>query len=196
MKITGILLAGGLSKRMGREKGNLKFGDRYLYQYPLEILESICDEVLISTCNNSSLPFRHPIVCDEVQGIGPMGGILTCLKHSSNDVNIVLSYDMPLVSEELLRFLLGEMGTFDVILPALRENRIEPLCGIYRKSMIPVFEGLIEKESYAVYEALPLVRSRTILMEEQMPFYRPDIFLNINKESDLETLPRDLRNET
>jgi len=70
VKITGILLAGGMSSRMGREKGRIKLGNRYLYEYPLQILETCCDEILISTC----------------------------LKHSSNELNVVLSYDMPAVS--------------------------------------------------------------------------------------------------
>ena len=195
MKISGILLAGGMSKRMGREKGILKVGERYLYQYPLGILESICDEILISTCKDFTLPVNHTMVCDEVTGLGPIGGIYTCIKRSSNDLNIILSYDLPLVNEGLLNHLIQESNAYDIVLPALQKERPEPLCGIYRKSVIGVLEDLIEENRYAVRYALPLVKSKTILVNDQMPFYLPDIFLNINNKSDLESLPAGFGNE-
>ena len=195
-KITGILLAGGMSRRMGQEKGKLKIGDRFLYQYPLRILETLCDEILISTCKNFTPPLAFPTVCDEVTGIGPMGGIYTCLKKSSNDLNIVLSYDMPLVNQELLKHLIQENQSHDIVLPALQENKPEPLCGIYRKSVADVFRDLIGKKMYAVYRVLPLVNSKTVLIDDRMPFYHPDIFLNINQESDLKRLPAVFKNET
>ena len=95
-KITGILLAGGMSHRMGKEKGFIRIGPKYLYQYALQVLDNLCDEVLISTCKEGLFLEKYPLVCDEIPGIGPMGGINTCLKQSSNEINVVLSYDMPL----------------------------------------------------------------------------------------------------
>lgn len=200
VKITGILLAGGMSRRMGREKGILKIGARYLYQYPLRILETLCDEILISTCNNFTLPMPYPIVCDEVADVGPMGGIYTCLNRSSNNLNIVLSYDMPMVNKGLLEHLIQENQVhesqpYDIVIPALQENKPEPLCGIYRQIVAGVFRDMIGKKVYAVHKVLPLVNSRTVLIDDRMPFYHPDIFLNINQESDLKRLPATFENE-
>lgn len=189
IKITGILLAGGKSRRMGREKGVLKIGKRYLFQYPLKVLEALCDEILISTCDKFSLPVEYPKVCDEVGGIGPMGGIFSCLKRSSNDLNIVLSYDLPLVNEALVSYLIQERGSYDIILPSLQRNKLEPLCGIYRKKVAETLEDLIDKNEFAVHSAFQLVKSKTILIERQMPFWHPDLFLNINHIDDLKRLP-------
>jgi CTP:molybdopterin cytidylyltransferase MocA len=58
-KMTGILLAGGMNRRMGKEKGNIRIGDAYLYQYPLSVLEKLCDEVLISTCKKAVFQEQH-----------------------------------------------------------------------------------------------------------------------------------------
>lgn len=195
MKITGILLAGGMSKRMGKDKGLVKIGNRFLYQYPLKVLEALCDEILISTCKDLTIPETHTTVCDEIDGVGPIGGIYTCLKRSSNDLAIVLSYDLPLINTGLLTFLLRECEAYDIVLPALQENRPEPLCGIYRKNVANILGDMIEKRRYAVHGALPFVRNRIILIEKQMPFFRPDIFLNINEESDLDRLPPGFGNE-
>lgn len=195
MKITGILLAGGSSKRMGMEKGQLKIGTRFLYEYPLQVLENLCDEILISTCKGFFETERHTLVCDELAGIGPLGGIYTCLKKSSNKLNVVLSYDLPLVNEGLLNYLISESNTGEVVLPASKPNRPEPLCGIYNKSILPVLNRLIEQKRYAVHGILPLVRSRILVMDETMSFYRPDLFLNMNRKSDLEKLPEGFGHE-
>ncbi len=196
LKITGILLAGGMSQRMGREKGILKIGNRHLFQYPLKVLEAVCDEILISTCNESTLPAGYPTVCDEVKGIGPIGGIYTCLKRSSNDLNIILSYDLPLVNEKLLRYLIQQRRSYDIVLPSLQKNRTEPLCGIYRKSVVGTLSDMIEKKEYAVHGIMRMAPSRTILINDQMSFWHPDLFLNINHEDDLKKLPSGFGNES
>ena len=187
--ITGILLAGGMSSRMGGEKGLVRIGDRYLYQYPLHVLQSLCGEILVSTCNDLPVPENYSRVCDEVPGLGPVGGIHTCLKRSSNDTNIVIPYDLPLVTEELFRYLLAGSGGYDAVFPALRPDRPEPLCAVFRKSTIPALGTLIGQGQYAVHKVIQLTNSRIAIISEQLSFYHPGIFLNINREEDLKQLP-------
>jgi molybdopterin-guanine dinucleotide biosynthesis protein A len=193
LKLTGILLAGGLSRRMGREKGLLKLGNRLLYTYPLRVLESCCEEILISTCHDSVLPEAYPSVCDQVPGIGPMGGIYTCLNRSSNDVNVVLSYDMPLITADLVHYLVTRLEDFEVVVPTLKDRRPEPLCAIYRKSSSHYFKELIDRKEYAVHQVFAMARTSFVPVGPALPFYRPALFANINQEKDLEKLPRDIR---
>lgn len=194
-KITGILLAGGMSRRMGREKGSMVIGKRMMYEYPLSVLESVCDEILISSCQPLPSQHNHPTVCDKVKGIGPMGGIHTCLEHSSTDLNIVLSYDMPLVNEGLLQYLVARNQGWDIVVPAIRPNHLEPLCALYRKSTSNILEDLIKEKRYAVHQALSRATSLILNIQEDMPFYHPDLFLNINSMEDLERIPGNLVNE-
>lgn len=194
LKITGILLAGGMSTRMGKEKGMVKLGNHPLYEYPLKVLESTCDEILISTCNSTVLPVSYPMVCDELEGIGPMGGIYTCLKYSSNELNIILSYDMPGVNEALIKYLISERDNFDMLVPALRIDRPEPLCGLYRKNALNVLEDCIQKKVYAVHKALHLANSKIVMIEERMSFWTPYIFHNINRVEDVDSLPSEFGN--
>ncbi len=188
-KITGILLAGGMSRRMGREKGQLHIGDKLLYQYPLRILEQLCDEVLISTCKGELFPVKHQSICDEVKDIGPLGGIYSCLKRSTNELNLVLSYDMPLVNENLFRLLISLAEGFDVVLPAMQEQRPEPLCGLYRKSVTELMEKNITQNDYAVHRILPQCKSKIVPITEEMECWHPDLFLNINSVEDLNRIP-------
>jgi len=188
-KITGILLAGGKSRRMGSEKGTLSVGDAQLYQYPLRVLELLCDEILISTCQASLFQVPYQKVCDEIKGIGPLGGIYSCLKQSVNTLNLVLSYDMPLVSESLFRLLLSKKDQYELVLPAMKEKRPEPLCGLYSKSVLEVIGQMIKKQDFAVNHLLDCSTSRIVPISEEMECWKSNLFLNINSKEDLHHLP-------
>ncbi len=195
-KITGILLAGGLSRRMGREKGLIRLGDRYLFQYPLNVLESVCDEILISSCKGPLPGISHPVVCDEVKGIGPLGGIHACLRRSSNDINLVLSYDLPMVTPGLLEYLVSQRRDAEIVLPALELRKPEPLSGLYCRSLSGILDQMIREKEYAVHAILSRARSRIVLIEPSHSFWQRDLFLNINREEDLEKLPNGFGEES
>jgi len=131
------------------------------------------------------------LVCDEVKGIGPLGGIYSCLKQSSSELNLVLSYDMPLVNESLFRLLISELGDYDIALPGFSEERPEPLCGIYRKGTASIMEEMISKKDFAVNHILTRCHSKVIPISREMEFWRPDLFLNINSKEDLNRIPAD-----
>ena len=189
LKITGILLAGGMSRRMGSEKGTLRIGSSLLFQYPLSVLEGLCDEILVSTCEGSVLRVDHQKVCDEVKGIGPLGGIYSCLKQSSSELNLVLSYDMPLVNESLFRLLISEVGDYDIVLPGISKGRPEPLCGVYRKGTAAIMEEMISNKDFAVNHLLTRCPSKIITISEEMGCWQPNLFLNINSKEDLKRIP-------
>lgn len=183
---TGILLAGGNSKRMGREKGLVPIGNAMMYQYPLRVLESLTDKLLISTCKTLDIEENHQQVCDEIPGIGPMGGLYTCLKHSDSDVNLVLPYDLPLVNRDLFQYLLPYSSEYSVVLPAMEPGKPEPLCGIYSKAVLPVIQQMIQEKNYAIHQLLQWVDSRIIIVEPSLPFFHEKLFSNVNTPADLE----------
>lgn len=192
MKMTGILLAGGQSKRMGQEKGNIKLPGARLYEYPLSVLESLCDEILLSSNEDKLTGNKYRILCDEVEGIGPVGGLYTCLKASSHDLNLVLSYDMPLASRSLFEYLLQEWKEEEVLIPADGLGRPEPLCGLYRLSALDALKEMIRQKDYAVQGILRRTRSRVLKITKAHACWHQDLFLNINREADLSIIPPDL----
>ena len=115
-----------------------------------------------------------------------MGGILTCLHRSSREKNLVLSYDMPRISPGLILYLLEHSEDYQLVVPALDSSLPEPLCALYSKSMIPVLESMAERGEYALHKALPYCRSKILLIGPDLPFYRPDLFMNLNTPQDLE----------
>ncbi len=190
--ITGILLAGGKSSRMGKEKGLIMIGKQEMYKYPLSVLESLCDEIIISTCKESLFPEQYTRICDEIPGIGPIGGLYTCLKRSQNQINIVLSYDLPLVKRELFDEMLLLADDAEIVVPELKPGNPEPLCGIYKKEVTSVLLQLIQDKVYSVHSAMKHAKTRILKVDESCSFFHPDLFLNINSESDLSVLPSDL----
>lgn len=178
-------MAGGKSSRMGSEKGKIEIGGKALYKYALRILEEICDEILISTCKDSLIEENYLTVCDEVKGIGPLGGIYSCLMKSNTDLNLVLSYDMPNIQPQLFSDLLQYTPDFEIILPALPGKRPEPLCAFYKKSVISSIEKQIDKKQYAVHHLFQLANCYTYILNPSASYFRTDFFRNLNSRNDL-----------
>jgi len=182
---TGILLAGGMSRRMGQDKGPMKLGGHMMYRYALAALEKTCSEILISSDRDLPGSENYIRVSDAWQNCGPLGGIHSCLKQSKTELNLVLAYDMPLVSAALLNYLLDHSRDAEMILP-IKENKPEPLCGVYKKSLAPLLEEQLEKGEYAVHRLFEKVQGSLLVIEAGMPFFKEDLFLNLNRPEDLE----------
>jgi molybdopterin-guanine dinucleotide biosynthesis protein A len=184
--INGILLAGGKSRRMGMDKGKLLIHGKPLYHRPLGILRDHCKEILISTCSTEGSYGNYTHLCDSVPGAGPMGGILTCLEYSGAEWNLVLSYDMPFVSGELISLLLDRREGADIVVPAREGRPPEPLCALYRKSVSGVMRQMIREENYAVHALFPRVRTRLEHIQPGDKSFPPHLFMNVNSPEDLE----------
>ena len=187
-KITGILLAGGKSERMGREKGFIRVGDSMMYQFPLNVLESLCHKILISTRKQLEIEEAHEQVKDLISDIGPMGGLYTCLKHSETDLNLVVPYDLPLVNRELFLHLLKHVDGYDIVIAAKEPGKPEPLCGIYRKTVLPVMQTMIHEKNYAIHQLLTRVNSNILIVDHTLPFFHEKLFINVNSPSDLKDI--------
>jgi len=183
--VTGILLAGGKSRRMGKDKGFLELDKRALYTFPKVVLEKTCSEIIISTCKPKGTFGEYPHVCDKKQDIGPLMGILTCLEQSSYEFNIILSYDMPLVDPRLINDLIELGNNHDLVIPALRIDQPQPLCGLYKKSLIPVIKNAFKKGITAPRKLIPLANSRIHVIDHSAPYFTEDMFININTQDDL-----------
>jgi molybdopterin-guanine dinucleotide biosynthesis protein A len=195
MSITGILLAGGKSSRMGTEKGKIQLNGHELMKSPLNALEATCDNIIISTCNKSFKYPDHQVICDKIPGLGPIGGIYTSLEKSGSDLNIVLSYDMPFITADLLKYLVKHSGEYDITAPSLENQLPEPLCAVYNKSTIPFIEQNIRKENYKVNALFPLVKFNHIIVPHDLPFFSPYLFRNVNNPDEFEEINKLIKSQ-
>ena len=148
-ELTGIILAGGKSRRLGVNKAILELKGKKLIEYPVHLLEKFCSQILISS--NQPLPLSYPIVSDVSNDQGPMVGIYSCLLQSKTPYNIVLSCDMPFLGEDLITLLIERIEKNKIIVPVHDNNLMEPLCAIYpTQSTKSLFES-IRQERFAMH---------------------------------------------
>ncbi|MBP7506263.1 MAG: molybdenum cofactor guanylyltransferase [Prolixibacteraceae bacterium] len=148
--ISGGILAGGKSSRMGTEKGLQTFKGKSLILYSVEALKPFCTEFLISSNNISYHQFKFPLVKDVVTDCGPLGGLLSLLKKTRKEYLFLLACDMPFVTSETIKSLFEGIGEAECIVPKIG-NKMEPLCAIYSKSLIPEIEKQITTGDYSMH---------------------------------------------
>ena len=164
---TLILLAGGTSRRMKRDKARLLVPDEPLIQRILNQVEGFFDEILISVSRGQSydfLPCR--LIEDEIEEQGPLGGILSALRAAANDACIVMACDIPDINLDFLARMLGEAVGYEIVVPSPGEGLFEPLLAVYRKSVIPKIERLLASSNRQVLALFDLCRTKFLEMDD------------------------------
>jgi molybdopterin-guanine dinucleotide biosynthesis protein A len=188
--ITGIVLAGGKSTRIGANKPQLKIGKSHLIDRVLDMLSQVTPSILIVTTEDQpdlvkSITPGVRVVKDIHPGKGPLGGIYTGLSYSEDVYNLVVGCDMPFLNGGLIRYLIDGASGYDALAPKIGWM-IQPLHTIYSKSCLPSIEALIREEQLQIIKLFNLVNTRYVT-EKEIDQFDPDhlSFLNINTEDDL-----------
>lgn len=182
--ITGIILAGGESRRMGKDKGLCIYNGNPLIKYSIDILAPLCSKILISSNNELEYNgFGYEIVSDVFSGIGPIGGIYSCLKKSETENNLIISCDMPHLHSGSLEKILSFSQEYDIVIPQHENNLYEPLAGYYSRGIIPKLEESINGNDFKLINLFNKVRFKAVSTRE-LP--GPDLqFKNFNTPEDL-----------
>ncbi len=182
--ISGVVLAGGKSRRFGRDKGLYPFRGVPLVKNALDILQPLCDEVLISTNDPESYKsFDVKTIMDIYTDCGPLGGIHSGLTHADGDLIALIPCDTPFVPSSLYTFLLHHIGSHQAIMPT-HGKYTEPMCAIYAKNCLDQIEQAMAEKRYKILDALKTIDASFINVEDQA-FFEPDIFHNINYKENL-----------
>jgi molybdopterin-guanine dinucleotide biosynthesis protein A len=146
----GVVLAGGASRRMGRDKAALMLAGRPLLAWVVDALWAAFGEVMvIGPAERAALVPNVPIVPDTYPGQGPLGGIATALSHSRGARSFVVACDMPFLRPELARYL--AMLAPDALAVVPRSDQgLEPLCACYGRACLPVAEALLGRGELAL----------------------------------------------
>ncbi len=190
MEINCIILAGGKSIRLGRDKLVEKIGTTSLLEQVVSTVRPLSKKILIVTANERTFTeyADRPdilVVTDIIPGQGSLGGIYTGLVNSDLRHNLVLAADMPFLSVPLLRYMIEVSDGFDFILPRIG-TLYEPLHAVYSKECIGPIKTLFENQKKMIIELFNYVRVRYVDREE-VDRYDPNhlSFFNINTATDL-----------
>lgn len=185
-KVTGVVLAGGRSSRIGQDKATIKLGNLTLMERVVSILSQLVEEVVVvggDSAGSASLGLRA--VDDIFPGGGVLGGLYTGLRVAKHSRILAVGCDMPFLNPELLRYMLQEVKGYDVVIPRIGEY-VEALHAIYSKACLPPIGRKLEEGNLRLVSFFPEVRVRHIEAEEIERFDPKHLsFFNINTPADL-----------
>jgi molybdopterin-guanine dinucleotide biosynthesis protein A len=190
LKISGIVLAGGKSIRLGHDKTTEKVGNTTLIETVVSCLEHLCEEVIIVTAKERSFSqlVGYPGVraaTDIIPGQGSLGGIYTGLVKSGSFYNLIVAADMPFLNAPLLRYMIEAADGFDFVLPRVGKL-FEPLHAVYSKNCVPAIENVLRQGKKMIIGIFDYVKVKYI-EEAEIDRFDPRhlSFFNINTLEDL-----------
>jgi molybdopterin-guanine dinucleotide biosynthesis protein A len=180
--ISGFVLAGGKSSRMGFDKAFLMIGNKTLLQNMIDVIKPFCRSVAISGQNPGFDEYNLAIVPDLFLECGPISGLYSVLDYTSTDWNLIVSVDIPFLDDELITYLIGNIGDCDGVIP-MHKNGVEPLAGLYHRRILPVIRTQIGQGNLKLSRLLSQINTHFIdcnhIVEKN-----PKLFHNINSMED------------
>lgn len=182
--LSGVVLAGGQSQRMGRNKALMELDGRTLIARVLDKLARLCDELIISA-NEGELYAHLParVVPDVLPGRGALSGIHAGLAAMHNRRALVVACDMPFLSLSLLRYMTVVAAGYDTVVPRLGRY-YEPLHALYSVECLGPIEQLVAEGPQRVVALYERVRTRTIPEDIVRLFGAELSFFNVNTVQD------------
>jgi molybdopterin-guanine dinucleotide biosynthesis protein A len=183
--MTGIILAGGESSRMGSNKAFLMLQGRPLVGHILAVFLRLFEQTVIVTNEPERYAdFRVRVVRDVLDVRGPLTGIYTGLLHARSDHIFVAACDMPFLNARLIAYMQEVAGQFDAVAPAVN-GLSEPLHAIYHRRTLPVLRELIVSGERRASRFLDTIRVR-FLTDTEIVHYDPQrlSFKNLNTPED------------
>lgn len=192
MDISGIILAGGRSSRMGQDKTLMSLHNETLIERTVKELQNVASEIIVASNDTSKYNLPGLIeVPDAFPGAGPLGGMHAGLTAVRHEYAFVVSCDMPLFSSELASYLLERRHGFDVVVPEIY-GCLEPLCAVYAKSCLAAIEKCLHAGIRQVFQFYPEVKVLKIGELELSTLGKIDeLFCNLNTPEDYQALVRE-----
>lgn len=179
--ITGIILAGGKSSRMGSEKGLLLLYNKTFIQHIIEAIRPLVAEIIIVSSNKKYDEFEIKRVEDIIPESGPIGGLHSGLTHSKTEDNIVVSCDVPLITTTILNQLLTYREDSYDIVQFEGEGKTIPLIALYKRHCAKPCYELLSKGEKRLRKLVSTLHTKTIsVSEKELLFVK-----NINTIEDL-----------
>jgi molybdenum cofactor guanylyltransferase len=185
VEITGFVLAGGKSSRMGCAKGLVEFQGKPMILHMLEKLQPLCTNVYINSNEPDYQKFGYSIIPDIIKDIGPIGGLYACLKSSNTKFNVFLPCDVPLLDISLIEQLIHNKNKAQIVIPVHPNGHFEPLISVFQKSVLTSIAKNISQGIFRVDALLNQNSFFCLRICNQVKEYSANQFHNINTRSDI-----------
>ncbi|MCX6144288.1 MAG: molybdenum cofactor guanylyltransferase [Ignavibacteriales bacterium] len=180
----GVILAGGKSLRMGRDKALLKFDGRPFVSHVATTVQEVFDRVILVANDPSAYGFLGLETIEDIyRECGPLGGIHSALVHAGSADIFVSACDTPFVTRDLFRYIVGFDSHASARIPSFKQQ-LHPLCGIYTQKCLPAIAERLESCQLRVVDFVESIHAAVIPISPDLPFYREDLFANFNTPED------------
>lgn len=186
--LTVVVLAGGRSRRMGRDKALLPVDKTPLLQRVIDVAAPLsAHRLLITNTPASHALFSWPHVADIYPDKGPLGGLYTALSYAETDYLLLLACDLPYLNGAFLRFLCQQIDEHQAVVPDSTDG-LQPLCALYSRGILENVRLAIEQNRLGMRRLLAELNIRTLSAAESQP-YDPDgrLFTNLNTPEDYQS---------
>ena len=186
MKISAVSLAGGESRRMGKDKATLLFRGKPLWQIQLELLRKLePTEIFVSARTD---PVWRPVdmqfVADDPPSRGPMSGLATSLAKVRTKHLLALAIDMPVITEKYLRSLCSQIEPSRGVIAKI-DDRFEPLAAIYPHEALANFQSALSGTDFSMQTVVGCLAAEGKLRVLPVTSQERKLFLNLNELADL-----------
>ena len=189
MNICAALLAGGESRRMGKDKATLLFRGKPLWQIQLELLRKLEQaEIFVSARTD---PVWRPVdvqfVADHPPSRGPLSGLAASLARMRTKHLLTLAIDMPFMTEKYLRFLCSQIEPDRGVIAKI-EDRFEPLAAIYPQEALPNIQSALAGTDLSLQTMASRLVAAGKLRVISVTWQERKLFVNVNEPADLAAL--------
>jgi len=189
--VSGVILAGGKSSRLGRNKAFLEIGGKRIIDRQIELFQAIFMDIKIVCKKKEEYNFPGHMVMEDIVGYSsPLSGIYTGLKVSNYENIFVVACDMPFLNIELIEYQLSFAGKYDVIVP-VHDGNFEVLHTVYSKGCIPFIETMFRENNFRIYDFYKNVKLK-IIDHRDIQRFDPEkkSFININTKEEFEKISK------
>ena len=188
--MTSIILAGGKSSRLGRNKALQIVDSKSLIQWVVDRVSMLSTEIIIVTADGEAIPCYSTLEVKSVADIypekGPLVGIYSGLMSASSSRAIAVGCDTPFLSVSLLKYMTQMCSVYDVVVPRMK-SKLEPLCAVYSRNCSGSIQRLLEQDELRIDRLFGMVKVKYV-EEDEINRFDPEhlSFFNINSEGDLD----------
>lgn len=183
--ISAYIIAGGKSSRMGSDKGMLFLNETVFIAHIVKALRDASIQNITIVSSNADYDFLN---CNRIEDIypnkGPVGGIFTALSHSKTEQNIILSVDIPLISADIITWLIANIDKEKLITQVKVGDKVSPLIAVYNKVTVSIFEEHLKREELKLRMVVEAIPNQTIEVPEKWQ----SLLQNINTKEDYQNL--------
>ncbi len=182
--ITGIILSGGKSYRMGSDKGFVLYKNKPFMQHVIDAMQPLVNEIIIVSDNPEYDKFKLKRINDSIKDAGPLAGLYSGLQASKTELNLVLSCDIPLMNTKTLQKLIDQVSDEIDVIQIKSKGKDMPLIALYNRQCKTVCYKLLMQGERRLRVALEQLKVKTITLDE----FQEKFTENINTQDDLKKI--------